>query len=1094
MPLPSFLGAVRSCCRLEEHGYCVQRQHLFFAVTPRIAPDVLFRLPLIGSLVLRIFGHKQGQQDDSQFNSISARDFFTRFPSLRQFFLRQLRATASPSSSGSLDITHACHATRLGPELFPILSMLSKLRSARTVEEESLLVEFIPLLKPMSSSPVYAVRSLAAQALVPFVPINGVVEMIAELLNSLPVPPQAISQNAIHGTLLQVRKLASASRESSVLRGAYCVVHALRKHEWLGTAHNACAVTREEYLRIVMEIIPLVTLQGQLSSEEITRRTKVLLATPDIDSKIAILEYLRTNLDLEGSIKGPLAVEIASLIVHEESQQCLLVELDVFTALNTDECHVPDSMARAVWKTCISHSNTPKSIAVSSRSIPVCSILLRRELSHCHGNPCDRMVCEWSEQIARACPPDCPEPMRMGAARGLEIVGQAVLKVGVSRDETGNQRLLDACVSVFRAGVMLMEDEEEDIRTIAGQFSAQLAHSSPIATPSSINSSVAMETIFDFMANNFWWCQSLWVTMETMVAGTRRAAVEIEEYKKSRPALFESEDTNQYAEPFVSAQLANFHLKVRPFNTAQLANSHLKVRPFNIAQFANSHLKVRPFNTAQLANSHLKVRSFSTAQLANSHLKVRPFNTAQLANSHLKVRPFVAAKLANSNLKVRPFVTAHLADSHLKREDEAIFSTPAFRKNEDLILLEDSRDVSSLDKSALQSELHRLGMKTSGNKPSLNDLKQAILKSRQKTTIAPDLPSSSSSSSTTQVKPVDYIDLEDKSTCSCQLIVANLKSQTDEIKAIIEPRNIENSTQQTQTLVELREENNKLRAHLSSIQSEISTVIEERDSLKLALLILAKDLHSSPDPDRRATINRPPSNTVDSHHLINQVTEVPTPANYSGSKTQGKKKSKKNKKSNQLQTPTDDNSPDQRPVPSQPERDRRRKVVIAGDSMVKFVKGWELSNSDQKVSVMPFPGAKVSAMDHCIKPIAEQIADSVTDIGHEVLNTSPSTDVIISAIIHRFPRTIVNRSFKNFNETSLLNELKNKEWNDIAPLTDPNDTWEKWRTLFISCLDKHAPLRRKRTGEKSSPWIDYDLIRKIYKRDFLKRKAEQHGD
>ncbi|XP_032227510.2 thyroid adenoma-associated protein homolog isoform X2 [Nematostella vectensis] len=583
---------------------------VILAITGFLSPSWAVRnaaTQLFGSLVLRIFGHKQGQQDDSQFNSISARDFFTRFPSLRQFFLRQLRATASPSSSGSLDITHACHATRLGPELFPILSMLSKLRSARTVEEESLLVEFIPLLKPMSSSPVYAVRSLAAQALVPFVPINGVVEMIAELLNSLPVPPQAISQNAIHGTLLQVRKLASASRESSVLRGAYCVVHALRKHEWLGTAHNACAVTREEYLRIVMEIIPLVTLQacdaadlvqdlappmsrgiipgnpnlqhelarinicllfdlfwaqGQLSSEEITRRTKVLLATPDIDSKIAILEYLRTNLDLEGSIKGPLAVEIASLIVHEESQQCLLVELDVFTALNTDECHVPDSMARAVWKTCISHSNTPKSIAVSSRSIPVCSILLRRELSHCHGNPCDRMVCEWSEQIARACPPDCPEPMRMGAARGLEIVGQAVLKVGVSRDETGNQRLLDACVSVFRAGVMLMEDEEEDIRTIAGQFSAQLAHSSPIATPSSINSSVAMETIFDFMANNFWWCQSLWVTMETMVAGTRRAAVEIEEYKKSRPALFESEDTNQYAEPFVTAQLANFHLKV----------------------------------------------------------------------------------------------------------------------------------------------------------------------------------------------------------------------------------------------------------------------------------------------------------------------------------------------------------------------------------------------------------------------------------------------------------------------------------------------------------------------------------------------------
>ena len=54
--------------------------------------------------------------------------------------------------------------------------------------------------------------------------------------------------------------------------------------------------------------------------------------------------------------------------------------------------------------------------------------------------------------------------------------------------------------------------------------------------------------------------------------------------------------------------------------------------------------------------------------------------------------------------------------------------------------------------------------------------------------------------------------------------------------------------------------------------------------------------------------------------------------------------------------------------------------------------------------------------------------------------------------------------------------------------------WDVWKDKFMNCLDKHAPQRKKRIGNRRSPWINNELLRKMYKRDFLKKKAEKSGD
>ena len=54
--------------------------------------------------------------------------------------------------------------------------------------------------------------------------------------------------------------------------------------------------------------------------------------------------------------------------------------------------------------------------------------------------------------------------------------------------------------------------------------------------------------------------------------------------------------------------------------------------------------------------------------------------------------------------------------------------------------------------------------------------------------------------------------------------------------------------------------------------------------------------------------------------------------------------------------------------------------------------------------------------------------------------------------------------------------------------------WLTWKCLLMASIDKYAPLRSKRVGNKKSPWITGQLLRKMHKGDFLKRKAALAGD
>lgn len=68
-------------------------------------------------------------------------------------------------------------------------------------------------------------------------------------------------------------------------------------------------------------------------------------------------------------------------------------------------------------------------------------------------------------------------------------------------------------------------------------------------------------------------------------------------------------------------------------------------------------------------------------------------------------------------------------------------------------------------------------------------------------------------------------------------------------------------------------------------------------------------------------------------------------------------------------------------------------------------------------------------------------------------------------------------------------------WDEIRNKSDVDGMWEIWKTLFIDVLNKHAPIRLKRTRKRGSIlWLNREVKTKLFRRDYLKKKAIQTND
>ncbi|ORZ21579.1 putative death-receptor fusion protein-domain-containing protein [Absidia repens] len=154
---------------------------------------------LFSTLLQRTLGTKKTRDEHSNVNNLTGQEFFTRFPKLHSYLLKELEKAVEQLLGKSM-------AESVHPGLYPMLTLLSRLRPSvmDTATDALSMSPFIPLVMSCAGSSIFKTREMAARALVPLIPsTSSLVEMLGGLLDW----GKGLTQNDIHGRLMQVQFL-----------------------------------------------------------------------------------------------------------------------------------------------------------------------------------------------------------------------------------------------------------------------------------------------------------------------------------------------------------------------------------------------------------------------------------------------------------------------------------------------------------------------------------------------------------------------------------------------------------------------------------------------------------------------------------------------------------------------------------------------------------------------------------------------------------------------------------------------------------------------------------------------------------------------
>ena len=278
------------------------------------------------------------------------------------------------------------------------------------------------------------------------------------------------------------------------------------------------------------------------------------------------------------------------------------------------------------------------------------------------------------------------------------------------------------------------------------------------------------------------------------------------------------------------------------------------------------------------------------------------------------------------------------------------------------------------------------------------------------------------------IKPISLIQdqelysfIETKVREVCRREVEKLKSEAS-------------SSYANETISLLQKENDTLKQRLQELESrhanmklEATTLIDENKSWMTAIRLLNNELQTVLKAD---DVNSSQPNERDEKEW--QVAGAKK--NKEKNKTRERNPEKNVK---ELQSGLGNNAQTRKPV-----------TVIAGDSIIQNIRGWNLSKTN-KVVVKPFPGATAEDMQDFIKPILRKdpeniiihvgtndvnskeprlTAEAIVNLARQIEGDAPNTNIAISGLVSRAD----DREGKVSSVNKLLKKFcRQNEWNFI---------------------------------------------------------------
>ena len=82
------------------------------------------------------------------------------------------------------------------------------------------------------------------------------------------------------------------------------------------------------------------------------------------------------------------------------------------------------------------------------------------------------------------------------------------------------------------------------------------------------------------------------------------------------------------------------------------------------------------------------------------------------------------------------------------------------------------------------------------------------------------------------------------------------------------------------------------------------------------------------------------------------------------------------------------------------------------------------------------------------------------------------------------------RDFEHCDEQAFVNDILHSETlENVMSQTDVLKGWYMWKNEFLKVSNKHAPIVERRLKSRNNPWITPNIIKLMYRRDFLHKRA-----
>ncbi|XP_066187467.1 tRNA (32-2'-O)-methyltransferase regulator THADA-like [Sylvia atricapilla] len=558
-------------------------------------------IQLFSALTSRLLGQPWSHRDGCPSEGLSLHAFLGQHPKLGAVLLGELKVATAPTSGGP----------RLHPALHAILTLLAQLQPGAD-SPGSASAPFLGPLLGLAESPIYAVRAMAAKALVPVVPPPQRCRLLLQLAQQLPAAPgQILSHNTVHGHLLQLRALLAAATGTRGLsaEALHPVALQLEARGWLLTPAQRCPLVRAAFLQVLALLptsfspgfaqyirdtisttlgsLPLQGMSGcaepqvgsailhqtmaqfmcseaaRLADSERIAAVCSLLQQPSHDIQLAILSWViagegGTCKEVENALGLTLLENLRSVLQERRDKEFLRLYLEALLHLYRDPSswsQEASSKLQGSSASCLEmllHMVEAECPGPDLLFQALCAASLL--LAHQSGDEDGALVERWCAAVEECSRCRWSEVLRLAAARCLQTAGPGVVRRSL---RAAPPSLVPVALRLINMAIHLLQDEEREVRHEASGFASLLRQSPGELLQDGcifVQDNVGLQSLLGLLLGEFGEHPETFNSLLQHIPILDLRSV-VEELEANKPAsLYKEDEPNVFAEPAVLAQ------------------------------------------------------------------------------------------------------------------------------------------------------------------------------------------------------------------------------------------------------------------------------------------------------------------------------------------------------------------------------------------------------------------------------------------------------------------------------------------------------------------------------------------------------------